>query len=786
MIPANRPSAGAIRFVPHLAAAAFGLGVISANVARTPAWVTGGVVAAGLVVVVRGAGRGIDDVRITVAGLLVALTALGAWWGGVRLAQTPWNPVERMITAVGTVYVDQTAERGAEDSARITVVVDRVEGGNTASVLRSGARIVIRADMARLAPLRLGDRLRVVGTVRPAFEPGDPPWWRAHLERRGIVAEMRSPGLRVVGRRGGVSGLRDRTRERLRRTVVAGLSGDRAAVVRGMALGGGQTMTQGTIDQMRAAGVWHLMAVSGQNIALVAIAVTWLLSAVRVRRRQAAALAITAIIAYCLVCDGGASVARAGIMGVLVIVAQLASRAEDRWYLLIVGLAVLVAIQPRAIFDPGLQLSFAAVVGLLALARPLAVWTAGLMPGPVAQVAAASVAASVATAPVSILRFEQYSVVGIVANVIAVPVAGPTVVVAMAGAVVGAVAHPLGVPLTWCAGIGADIIRMTASVSAAVPGATAGPGRIGATAALGIAALVPLAARWLWRLDGSPRTWAARRRRRTVTVLCGCVVIVAGVVARAALRERSLPWPDVPEVTVLDIGQGDSILLRSPDGHAALIDTGPPGDPAPVAGALRRMGVRHLDLVAVTHHQSDHDGALADVVRAVDVTAVAAPAVAVPEVRDGLSDREVTPLAEGQRVTVGAWTLDVVWPPADLRASDPNDASLVVVARTPDMSVLLTGDAEGNVLRRIPAVDVDVLKVSHHGSEDPNLDAVLTRFRPESTVISVGAANPFGHPTPSTLATLAAAGLPVWRTDHHGHVTVRAGAAAPTVVSDGG
>ncbi len=784
MIPGDRPRAGRARFAPHVVAVAFGVGVVSSLMVRPPTWYLGMGIAVGAMAVAGVVRAPAGDVRIALAGFVVGVACLGAWWGAVRVDQTPWDPVERATVISGTMHVEATAERAVGDGGRIIAVVDQVGDPTRAPGLRHGVRVVIRADMRRLAPLRLGDRLRVNGTARPAITPGDPSWWRAHLQRRGIVAEMRSPALRVIGSRGGAARLRDRARERLRVTSVAGLSGDRAAVVRGMALGGGQTMSQETIDRMRAAGVWHLMAVSGQNIALVAIAVKWLLSAVRVRRRRAAVIAIGAIIAYCLVCDGGASIARAGIMGVLVIVAQLASRAEDRWYLLIVGLSVLVAVQPRAITDPGLQLSFAAVVGLLVLARPLAVCAAGVLPGRVAEVAAASVAASVATAPVSILRFEQYSVVGLAANVVAVPVAAPTVVVAMAGAVLGALAHPFGVPLTWCAGIGADVIRITAGVSAALPGATAAPGRLGAALAVGVAVLIVLAARHLWRTDATPRGWAARRRRRAALLAGACAGLVGAVIVASVLRERPLPWPTTPEVVVLDVGQGDAILLRSPDGTAALIDTGPPGEPAPVVSALRRMGVRRLDLVAVTHHQSDHDGALGDVVTATDVGTVAAPAVAVAEVRDGFAGRELTPLVEGQRIVVGSWALDVLWPPSHLRVTDPNDASLVLLARAPGVAVLLTGDAEGKVLRRVRSMDIDVLKVSHHGSEDPDLAATVARFRPEVAVISVGAANAYGHPAPPTTAALASTGVRTWRTDHHGHVAIRAESGTVAVTAD--
>ena len=775
MTTGSRPRAGALRFAPHVVAVAFGLGLVSSVVQGTPT----GVAVTGLAVSAAVFAFGIHrDPRIAFGGLVVGVAVIGAAWGTFRVDRTSWRPVQRTTVVHGIFVVEETVQRRDDRDGRITASASGViTGPDGHVVLRAGDHVIVQGASARLRPLALGQLVRLDGPVGPPAKPDDPGWWRDHLARRGIVGQMRSPGIRTIGRRGGLTGIRDRARERLRRTAVLGLSGDRAAVVRGMALGGGQSMSRETIDRMRAAGIWHLMAVSGQNIALVAVAVGALLGAMRVPRRGAAITSVGAVIGYCLVCDGGASVARAGIMGVLVVVARLASRATERWYLLIVGLDALLVVQPRAIDDPGLQLSFAAVVGLLSLAAPLTVWLAGFMPAGVADVAAQSVAASLATAPVSILRFEDYSLVGLVANIVAVPVAGPTVVTAMTGALLGALYQPLGVPLTWAAGIGADVVRATASVAAAIPGATVAPGVLGVAVAALVAMVVPVAARRLWRLDGRTSPWrSSRAHRRWAVIAAGCVLVTGALIWRST-RLRVTPWPEQPEVAVVDVGQGDAILLRSPDGHAALIDTGPPGDPAPVVRVLRRLGVRRLDVVALTHDQRDHDGALTEVARHVEVASVATAQPAVRGIAQVLG-RPLQGLVRGQRVTVGDWRLDVLWPPGELRAEDPNDASLVLAAHAPGISALLTGDAEANILRRLPPDHVDVLKVSHHGSDDPGLSRVLATLRPSVAVISVGTGNEYGHPTPATIATLKSAGVPVWRTDDDGTVRVS--------VSDGG
>ena len=168
----------------------------------------------------------------------------------------------------------------------------------------------------------------------------------------------------------GWRGARDGLRAVGRRRAAAGLGGDRAALVRGMALGGGAGLSESAAQAFRDAGLWHLLAVSGQNVAVVAVAALALLRALGVRRRIAVAGALALIVTYCLACDGGASVGRAGVVGALGLLCELRSSPRERWYLLLAALAALLAHQPRALGDPGLQLSFAAVAGLLVVAPP--------------------------------------------------------------------------------------------------------------------------------------------------------------------------------------------------------------------------------------------------------------------------------------------------------------------------------------------------------------------------------------------------------------------------------
>lgn len=762
---ASGSAPAALRHAPHVLVAALVAGALLALAVRPPGpiWViAAGLGAAAAVAVSRGGAT-------RALALVAATLAVTGWgWGGVRLAATSPPSLDLPVAVTGTVEVDgppQHAARGTQVRVRTRDLTGA--GGRP---VPAGTRLIAALASDGLEGLEPGRVLNVTGRLAAAADARSPGWWRSHLARNAIAGRLEVSSMSPAGRRGGLRGLRDAWRNAAARVAGTGASGESRVIVRGMALGGGQDLSEDTAQAFRDAGLWHLLAVSGQNVTIVALAVLAVLRAVGLDRRAATVGAAVVLVAYCLACDGGASVARAGIVGALGLAGQLRSRPTERWYLLLAGLAALVVHQPRAIGDPGLQLSFAAVVGIFAVAPPLATWLAGTLPTRLADLAAQAAGAALATAPVVIWHFGQLSLAGLFVNVVAVPLAGPIVVLALAGIALGTVALPLGAIAGGLAGIGAWGLIVLARAAAAVPGATVALPAWTAVAAGVPAAGIALLAGRAWRTTGPPVA------RPVPSAAAACVVAAVGAAIAAAVPSaaRPAPWPATPALSALDVGQGDAILLRSPDGATALVDTGPPGSPAPVLGALRRMGVRRLDVLAVTHDQLDHAGAAPDILGRVEVGAVIAP-VALPVVeaaarRRGIAVRRV---AAGDVVQAGGWRLDVLWPRAKQPApEDPNDASLVVRASTPGLTALLTGDAESGVLGRIRPAPVDVLKVAHHGSADSGLPGLLRRLRPSVALISVGDPNRHGHPEAGTLATLSAAGVTVRRTDRSGSVSV--------------
>ncbi|MET0731293.1 MAG: MBL fold metallo-hydrolase, partial [Solirubrobacterales bacterium] len=291
----------------------------------------------------------------------------------------------------------------------------------------------------------------------------------------------------------------------------------------------------------------------------------------------------------------------------------------------------------------------------------------------------------------------------------------------------------------------------------------------------GLAAAVAVSLRWLGR-----RT-ALRSARNVVAAaavaVTGAALAVAGPLAGVGGEDDGVPVaPGALRVTVLDVGQGDSILLEPGDGAPVLVDAGPPQ--AEVAATLRERGVDRLGALVATHPESDHVGGIPDVLDRVRtdrlVYAAASPDLLGAASAQGAAKVSV---AAGSRLRSGALRLRVLWPPGErLQApsepgEDPNELSIVMLAQWHDFDLLLAGDAEAELAPVDPG-PIEVLKVAHHGSEDAGLARLLQRAAPQLAVLSVGADNPFGHPSPATLSGLADAGVAVARTDLDGSVVI--------------
>jgi competence protein ComEC len=236
------------------------------------------------------------------------------------------------------------------------------------------------------------------------------------------------------------------------------------------------------------------------------------------------------------------------------------------------------------------------------------------------------------------------------------------------------------------------------------------------------------------------------------------------------------PGPPSPglRVTVLDVGQGDAILLDPADGNPVLVDGGPPGDA--LRSHLEAEGVFELAAAVVTHDQSDHVGGIEELLGSFPIHRLVYAQPGPDFLRDArASGVPATSIAEGSELDSGSLRLEALWPPRSVieehASEDPNRAALVLLARWRRFSMLLTADAEAEAVPIDPG-PIDVLKVAHHGSDDAGMDALLDRTVPRLSVISVGADNSYGHPTAQTVESLAEHGVQTLRTDENGDVTI--------------
>jgi competence protein ComEC len=693
-----------------------------------------------------------------------ALVLLGLTWGSLRVEAMDRSILLSSAGDSGQAEVVTTA------AARTSPWAIRVVGSARSFdgvALQERVLLVLPAGRSPPRGAVLRADVLIAEPRGPSAEGGFDE--RAWLERQGIHVVLRARAWTQIGVRGGMSGFGDRLRDRIARAVNGGTEGVRRGIVLGVVLGEDEGLPARTRNDFRAAGLTHLLAVSGQNVAFIVGGVHvlgWLLRISRVARELAS---LAAISAYVLAVGWQPSVIRAGVAGALVSLAWLAARPSDRWHFFALGALVLLAWAPTAVLEPGFQLSFAAVAAIF-VAVPRLRRTADGYPVPagLADAVAVALACGLVTAPIVLFHFDRAPVYTVLANVLAAPAVPAVLGLGLLAAAASPVSPGIATALAAVAGWAAAWLELVARAVAGLPGA-----QVGTRSAVLVVAGLALS------------FGAVRHARRRLGLSAPAAACAAGCLGIAALAGwwvlRPAPaWtqPGGLRVTFLDVGQGDSVLLETPSGRV-LVDEGPPE--ADVAGQLARLGVRSLSALVLTHPQRDHVGGAAGVLRRLRVGTLLDPGLAAtgPEREEAVAAaRErrvpVRVVREGDEFRVGGLVLRVLWPEdGGSPSEDPNLNAVVLLASFGQMDVLLPADAESDVTARLAVRDIEVLKVAHHGSEDPGLEEQLRSLRPRVAVISCGRGNDYGHPRPETLAALAATpDLAVYRTDVDGRVVV--------------
>lgn len=682
--------------------------------------------------------------------------------------------------------------RLSEDAVRLDAVVGirarvtSIEAGSGWQPVRGGASITVAGTVLERDRHRwhAGAELEApVAFRRPAryLNHGVPDAEAARALRgiavmgsikSGLLVEVRDPG-------GWIARASARARQRIRDAVERGFAGldlSAAAVVTAVLIGDESGLTDDLRARWQAAGTFHVLAISGGNIAVVVALVVALAQATGRGPRAAAVLALGAVAMFAGVVTPGSSVRRASLMAAVHLGARVLDHRAASWQALAVAVAAMIATHPLDVGDPGLLLTCGATVALIECAR----W-AGLVRErrPLRWLLTALAATACVEAvvfPVQVWWFSRLSFAGLVLNLVAVPLMAVVQVTGLLAVVLDVAGLPAW-PAAWVASSAVSLLDRCMRLVDWVPWLV----RFTPRPPAGLVCAY-YAALTLW--------WWGRGRFRLAS---GAVLAMSGLAIAAGMPALTPPRAS-PELrlTMLDVGQGESLLLEHA-GWRALVDTGgrPFGDGADIGGrvvvpALLARGVAALDALVVTHPDPDHAGGAAAVIDALSVRELWL-GIDVPG-HEPSRDLRARAIAEGapvrgrrvgDQLRQGRVRVRILHPmePDWERRRVRNDDSVVMEVVHGDVAVLLLGDIGAEVEReiapRFTPARVRVLKVGHHGSRTSTSQALLNAWRPDVALVSCGRGNTFGHPAPAVLARLQASGAAVLRTDTDGQITMR-------------
>lgn len=707
------------------------------------------------------------------AGLLAAAVALGAASAATERAgySSACATVLARAGSEAPVRLEGTLAADVEERTRHRVLLlglERVRQGGMERACRGGARVQVYGA-SELPPVRQGDRVAVwarVGAPSPRRVWGG---WDAAAQalRRGIHVTGTCKSPRLVERveppaSAGPSVWAARARARARSVLERYVPpGPERGLVRAMVLGDRTGVGEEAAEDFRIAGTYHVLALSGAQVALLVGLLLWASGRLGLPPGGRAALVCAAVAFYAQFVGGDVPVVRAAVMAGVLVLGRAIDLDGDLVNLLgLAGLALL-AYRPSWVADVGFQLSFVATLAILVLG-PVLAQRVRRLPLRLDLALVASLAAQAALTPLLMAHFNRLAPAALLMNLVAAPLASAVLLAGFATLAAAAVADALG-------GLAGDAAWIAAH--ALLESGEWLRGNPVLDLRTGVPALLPAA---LYGIGLFAAADERRRPRALALLAAGALLLALGPAPR---------WADGRlRLVVLDVGQGDSLVLHGPRGRTAVVDAGARyagfdvGERV-VAPYLRWSGVRGLDFVALTHAHADHVGGAPALLRGFRVGQVwegPAPTRSrrYAELTRALAGARRVSVRRGARLDWDGVAITVEGPvpgppPPEVR----NDDSLVLGVELGGVKLLLTGDIERDGERQLRLGPIAVLKVPHHGSRTGSSEAFLRRVRPELAVVSAGSRR-FGHPHPEVVERYRKAGIRLLRTDRDGSVAV--------------
>ncbi|MGQ0813205.1 MAG: DNA internalization-related competence protein ComEC/Rec2 [Gemmatimonadota bacterium] len=682
-----------------------------------------------------------------------------------------------LLCAIALAGCALGALRAGADRSQCPPIGDRtavsVEGVLESTPTEAQPTVPLRSEACRYrvrvpdgASFTIGDEVQVRGewmTVRitPERKPSREGLIIAHN-----IARSRNPAFA----RSGMLRVRGRTQERIHELFPITYP-----LAEALLIAQRENLNVSVRESFAASGLTHLLAISGTHVALVAAALLLFTRLLRLSRRAAAIISIAGSAAYVFFLGAPFAALRALIQMTLLLASRGLQRPAHPLGLLSAAAVGITLIDPAAPLDAGFQLSFAGIFGIILWRRPLIELLPRSIPTPVREAIATTCAATAITTPIAAFHFGTVSIVALIANLLAIPVVSLAVPIAAAALALSAIDQDLARFIAGGAELTLLWLNSIAQKCAQVPGGHFNVTQLGIVAST----LTVIVAYGVMR----ERHHSTLRGRSAVAALAAALPIV--VLPLLAAADRNL------QIHMIDVGQGDALAIRSPRGRWLLLDAGPASDrhdagKSQVVPFLLQHQASRVTAAILSHPHLDHFGGLRGVMQRMPVTAIIDPGMAVTSAQfDSLlafaQQRRVPWLLARprSRMNFDGVHIDFLAPDrVTLDAfADANEVSVAFLLSYGKFTGLFLGDlpaaVETDLVNRYGArLDVDLLKVAHHGSGGSSSEALLLATTPAVALVPVGRRNRYGHPHPKALERLGQVNARVFRTDRDGSVSV--------------